>query len=150
LDAKRGRFTFTCIETAYFIIGINNLKLSPMNASTMFEYELGLWKRILFNIEEENILLKYKISELLNQIKISPERLSLIEHFQNLFVLSDNTTRLFENDFYKHLNEINTRGENDKIEVNLISVHQKFRKEIQQIEANHNLIKFQFCERLSK
>jgi len=121
-----------------------------MNASTMFEYELGLWKRILFNIEEENILLKYKISELLNQIKISPERLSLIEHFQNLFVLSDDTTRLFENDFYKHLNEINTRGENDKIEVDLISVHQKFRKEIQQIEANHNLIKFRFCESLSK
>lgn len=121
-----------------------------MITSTMFKYEFGLWERILQHISEENILLKYKISELVNELEGNQNQLLLIERFQNLFILCDSTISLFRKDFYKHVDEINYQIEKDSIDDNAIHAHKKLRIEIQQIETNYNLTKFQFCDILSK
>jgi hypothetical protein len=109
-----------------------------------YRYDIEMWKRLLFNSQEENILLKYRLSEFSSSIQ-GKEHLELLEYHQSSLLKIDDIFSTFKNDIY-HYNlsiEKEISFAEEQTELN-ISRHKKMSNEIELIESTFNKSKFLF------
>ena len=71
--------------------GINNLKRKQ------FQHEAGTWKRVLDFMQEENIHLKNRLSDVLKE-SFNKKMLDDVEVFQNNFIKADELIILLKNE----------------------------------------------------
>lgn len=61
------------------------------------EYEIDSWKRFIFLIQEENMLMKKRLAEIIQNEK-EKQLLEFIEYYQNALIMEDNVSSLFRKD----------------------------------------------------
>lgn len=109
-----------------------------------YRYDIEMWKRLLLNAQEENILLKYRLSEFSSYIQ-GKEHLELLEYHQSSLLKIDDVFTIFRNDVY-HYNlfiEKEISFAEEQTELNT-SRHKKMSNEIELIESTFNKSKFLF------
>lgn len=104
------------------------------------EYEIDSWKRFIFFIQEENMLMKKRLAEIIRN-EGENKLLEFIEYYQNTLIIEDNVSALCRKDIMTHENniEINKQGVKQ-----FFLEHKKLRKEIELIERFFNKLKFEF------
>ena len=104
------------------------------------EYEIDSWKRFIFFIQEENMLMKKRLAEI-TQNEVEKQLIEFIEYYQNTLIIEDNVSALCRNDITIHENNIETLKQGVK---QFFLEHKKLRKEIELIERFFNKLKFEF------
>ena len=104
------------------------------------EYEIDSWRRFIFFIQEENMLMKKRLAEIIQNEK-EKQLLEFIEYYQNTLIMEDNVSSLFRKDIMTHENNIEKYKSGDK---QFFLEHKKLRKEIELIERFFNTLKFEF------
>lgn len=75
-------------------------ELGPNDKIKEFQEELNTWKKILNSRMEENVMMKYKLGDLLKR-NYKQNHLEQIEEFQNKFIREDELTDILRNDVIK-------------------------------------------------
>lgn len=104
------------------------------------EYEIDSWKRFIFFIQEENMLMKKRLAEI-TQNEVEKQLIEFIEYYQNTLIIEDNVSALCRNDITTHENNIEKLKQGVK---QFFLEHKKLRKEIELIERFFNKLKFEF------
>jgi hypothetical protein len=104
------------------------------------EYEIDSWKRFIFFIQEENMLMKKRLAEIIQNEK-EKQLLEFIEYYQNTLIMEDNVSALCRKDIMTHENNIKIYKSGDK---QFFLDHKKLRKDIELIERFFNKLKFEF------
>jgi len=104
------------------------------------EYEIDSWRRFIFFIQEENMLMKKRLAEIIQNEK-EKQLLEFIEYYQNALIMEDNVSSLFRKDIMTHENNIEKYKSGDN---QFFLEHKKLRKEIELIERFFNKLKFEF------
>ncbi len=112
-----------------------------------FEHEHKAWERSLEFFRQENALLKYRLSEMVDE-NGENEFLQMAEYFQNELLIKDEKL----NTLIKNLNEFAgkfgaMRNQNNLPE-RVIAKHYKLRNDILQFEKNFLHLSKEFNERL--
>jgi hypothetical protein len=97
-----------------------------------FEPESKAWERSLELIKQENALLKYRLSEM---VDFSDEKdfVQMAEYFQNELLLKDDTLDKLVKELKSFSNEINGQKTNEDSE-KIIYKHDKLRSSMAQLE----------------
>ncbi len=111
-----------------------------------FQSEADTWKRMLAFVMEENVLLKFRLSEIMKE---APELLPLddLEMFQSLFIEQDRFITFLRNElleFDKLL--VRETFEDGKLYRKLAAHQKSLRKTIRDAEKNFSKLKSDFHE----
>ena len=70
-----------------------------MNKMLQYNNDIEMWKRVLFYIQEETIIMKIRLTDIV--LLINKDLLPVIEDFQNSFLVKEETITLFKNELCK-------------------------------------------------
>lgn len=108
------------------------------------KHELMSWLRLIEFYRQENALLKYRLSELVDN-NDENNFLQVAEHFQNEFLLKDEALKRL----IKSLQEYSDMVENaEAISARLLSSHNLLRKEIRQFEKKYSGLSTDFNQKM--
>ncbi len=123
---------------------ISNLKIKQ------FKYETSTWKRVLGYMQEENIHLKNRLSDVLKE-RFDKKMLDDVEIFQNNFIKGDDLIGLLKNELADIENSLLTDIFVDKeINKNIEMRIKKMRINIDMAEKNFTRINNDFNNYLSE
>lgn len=117
-----------------------------------YRHENATWKRILGYLIEENIILKTRLSEILQNITIGDNGfLDKIEYFQNQFLKEDEIFGYLKLDILEQEQLLDPDMPEDSEKLSLIKRNQKkLTKELETAEKIFNTLKFEFNTYLSE
>lgn len=117
-----------------------------------YRHENATWKRILGYLIEENIILKTRLSEILQNITIGDNGfLDKIEYFQNQFLKEDEIFGYLKLDILEQEQLLDPDMPEDAEKLSLIKRNQKkLTKELETAEKVFNTLKFEFNTYLSE
>ena len=98
------------------------------------------WKRLLDCLQQNNIVQKYHLAELLKQYQGKDDFVPLAEHYQNRFLQQDEALKLMRNDV-AILEELCITNQRDQI----YHRKKKFEKELRVLRANFKQISSEFA-----
>ncbi|MBU3714582.1 MAG: hypothetical protein FGM46_06490 [Ferruginibacter sp.] len=109
-----------------------------------FWFEFETWRRLLENIQNENIYLKNRLAQIIKE-ESTNELLDDIEHYHNILLTEDSNIALLRNDVASQESWIRREvfEENATIK-EILKTHKKLRKEIELFEQKFNKLKFEF------
>lgn len=109
-----------------------------------FWFEFETWRRLLENIQNENIFLKNRLAQIIKE-EATNELLDDIEHYHNTLLIEDSNIALLRNDVASQENWLRREvfEENATIK-EIMKSHKKLRKEIELFEQKFNKLKFEF------
>lgn len=113
-----------------------------MNKMLQYNNDIEMWKRVLFYIQEETIIMKIRLTDIV--LLINKDLLPVIEDFQNSFLVKEETITLFKNELCKHKTLISSNEDETNMSEGVINSHINIRNEIKKIETNFNKLKFDF------
>lgn len=111
-----------------------------------FQSEADTWKRMLAFVMEENVLLKFRLSEIMKE---APELLPLddLEMFQSLFIEQDRFITFLRNELLEFDKLLVRETFEDGKLYRKVSAHQKsLRKTVRDAEKNFSKLKSDFHE----
>lgn len=129
---------------------------SPVSTSSQvlvqYRHENATWKRILGYLIEENIILKTRLSEILqNSFAGDNEFLDKIEYFQNQFLKEDEIFGYLKLDILEQEQLLDPANPEESDKFPLIKRNQKkLTKELELAEKVFNTLKFEFNTYLSE
>jgi hypothetical protein len=109
-----------------------------------FWFEFETWRRLLENIQNENVYLKNRLAQIIKE-EATNELLDDIEHYHNILLIEDSNIALLRNDVASQENWLRREvfEENATIK-EIMKSHKKLRKEIELFEQKFNKLKFEF------
>jgi hypothetical protein len=116
-----------------------------MNASSniLFKEELSSWKKTIENFFQKNALLKYRLSEIVDNNE-DGSFLQMAEYFQNQLLLKDEKLKKLT----KQLQEISNRALTENPTDENIRKHEKLRKDLCLFEKKYDGLSKEFNEKL--
>jgi hypothetical protein len=116
-----------------------------MNASSniSFKEDLSRWKKILEDFCQKNALLKYRLSEIVDNNE-DGSFLQMAEYFQNQLLLKDEKLKKL----IKQLLQISNRKEVEKLSDENIEKCEKLRKDICLFQKKYEALSKEFNEKL--
>lgn len=110
-------------------------KINPMTFlnKKQFEYEYNAWARKIEYFTQENALLKYRLSEMVDDNE-EKKFLQIAEFFQNELLLQDDLLKKLIKELKGFQNLLSGFQGEKKISDNLVTNHDKLRKNILQFE----------------
>lgn len=115
--------------------------LKDSSTINQFQFEIHSWIRLIEFLNQENMHLKNRLSEVIDQIK-DRENLALAEHFQNLFIIKDDVYDHILHDLKKQAHkwtEIKLIASKE-ISDDLSKTQKNLRDQIEFIERDHAVI----------
>lgn len=112
---------------------------------TQVEYEASSWKRSIEFFKQENALLKYRLSEIVD-FGDSPAMLATAEYFQNQFLLKDEGLRKLGNEIKDFLNQYYGLDRENVSQSHIQRMHQEIREHLLQFENEFLLLAKKFNE----
>lgn len=112
-----------------------------------FQHEHKTWSRLLEFFKQENIFLKNRLAEVLDQ-RTDNDFLALAEHFQNRFIIKDEYIDELRHDINSQENSLSVKDE-FLIDNELARRQQKLRNEMEYFEKNFNQLKNEFNKYLA-
>lgn len=131
------------------IYDIKRGKKTLMKASlqSQYEHEHKAWERSLEFFRQENALLKYRLSEMVDDNEEN-KFLQLAEHFQNELLLKDDMLNKLIKDLREFSDKFNCLQNGKTISQKLITKHDNFRNQIIQLEKKFLHLSKDFNERM--
>jgi hypothetical protein len=125
---------------------------SSRNVLDQFRHENATWKRILGYLIEENIILKTRLSEILqNSFAGDNEFLDKIEYFQNQFLKEDEIFGYLKLDILEQEQLLDPGIAEEPEKLAMIKRNQKkLTRELESAEKVFNTLKFEFNTYLSE
>lgn len=123
--------------------------MSPVKISKpdQFHHENKTWIRMLDFFKQENIILKNRLSEVLDHSS-DKAFLALAEQFQNKFILKDEYIDELRHDMNKQETDLGEEKDN-VVNLKLLKRQEKLRNEIEYFEKDFNQLKNDFNKYLS-
>lgn len=112
--------------------------------NSQIKHELMSWLRLIEFYRQENALLKYRLSELVDN---SNDRnfLQIAEYFQNEFLLKDDALKRMIKDLHEYSDIVENQEE---VYPHLLSTHNNLRKEILQFKEKYSRLSTEFNEKM--
>lgn len=115
--------------------------------NNQFDQELRLWKIKLEHLKQENVLLKYRLSEMVDNNEGS-NFLQMAEYFQNeLLIIDDKLKKLF-NKFDEFSIQFRESDNERELPEKKITEYKKFMKDIFQFENKFMNLSKEFNEKM--
>jgi hypothetical protein len=110
-----------------------------------FRYEEASWIRTVDYLQQENIMLKNRLAEIM-QYKVDENMLEQAEMYQNIFLGKDAILAILRHDIkeVERLLYAQKNGEVDHTETRLFKKQLKLRQDMEKMENEFNRIKRQF------
>lgn len=108
------------------------------------KHELRSWLRLIEFFRQENALLKYRLSELVDNSD-DGNFVQIAEYFQNEFLLKDEALKRLIIDLQDHSDIVENQ---EKVSPLLLSKHNSLRKNIQQFEEKYSRLSTEFNEKM--
>lgn len=123
--------------------------MSPLKISKpdQFHHENKTWIRMLEFFKQENIILKNRLSEVLDHSS-DKAFLALAEQFQNKFILKDDYIDELRHDMNKQETDLGEEKDN-VVNIKLLKRQEKLRNEMEYFEKGFNQLKNDFNKYLS-
>jgi len=115
--------------------------------NNQFEHEHKAWQRSLEFFKQENALLKYRLSEMVDNNE-EDVFLQLAEYFQNQLILKDEILNKLIKELHQFSEKFQELHNNEKLSENMVDQHDKFRKDILQFEKKFLAHSNDFNERM--
>ena len=112
-----------------------------------FEMENESWKRSLEFIRQENALLKYRLSEIVDGNE-NGDLLTVAEFFQNEFISNDEQANGFIKMIGRFSEELFESSVMNFLSANMVQQHEKLRSEIVEFEKNFLLLSLDFNKKM--
>ena len=113
------------------------------------EHEYNSWKRKLEFFKQENALLKYRLSEMVDSYE-GADFLRMAEYFQNELLLKDEGLKKLTGAMQEFANESEEVRNQDWCEEEMISKQKELRKKILKFEKSFLSLSNEFNERMLK
>lgn len=126
---------------------MENKNLIKTSKRHQFEMENESWKRSLEFIRQENALLKYRLSEIVDGNE-DGELLTVAEFFQNEFISNDEQNSGLIKLIGKFSGELFESSAKDFLSQKMIQQHEKLRNEIVEFEKNFLQTSLEFNKRM--
>ncbi|MEO9144589.1 MAG: hypothetical protein ABI237_03450 [Ginsengibacter sp.] len=117
--------------------------------SDQFEYEYNTWKRNLEFFKQENALLKYRLSEMVDDNE-GDDFLQLAEYFHNKLLLKDEMLKNLFEDLQELYGLLGGFESKKVISEKIIIYHERMRKDILQFEKRFLTLSNEFNEKMLK
>jgi hypothetical protein len=129
-----------------------SLLLNADSLVDQFRHENDTWKRVLSFLTEENVILKNRLSEILqSKEECNNEFLEQVEYFQNYFLKQDEIIGFLRMEVSEQTVSLIEELLNNKEELKQVQKKQKqLREELENAERNFNKLKFEFNNYLSQ
>lgn len=114
---------------------------------SQFEHEHKAWERSLEFFRQENALLKYRLSEMVDNNE-EKKFLQMAEYFQNELLLKDETLNKLIKDLHEFSDKFNGLHDGKMLSQKLVSKHDNYRDRILQFEKNFLHLSKEFNERM--
>jgi hypothetical protein len=115
--------------------------------NNQFEHEHKAWQRSLEFFKQENALLKYRLSEMVDNNE-EDVFLQLAEYFQNQLILKDEILNKLIKELHLFSEKFQELNNNEKLPENMVDQHDKFRKDVLQFEKKFLTHSNDFNERM--
>lgn len=113
------------------------------------EHEYNSWKRKLEFFKQENALLKYRLSEMVDSYE-GANFLQMAEYFQNELLLKDEGLKKLTTSVQEFVNEAEEVSNQERHEEELIAKQQDLRKKILKFEKTFLSLSNEFNEKMLK
>jgi hypothetical protein len=145
-------FAFYAGEGTYNQIN-QNLNFFPMSDSMLkqFLYEIKAWKRSLAYMQEDGIHLKYRLSEVVNDVG-EGHRLEMAEDFHNSFIAEDDLIKVLREEVDEQdelLHKDLPAAEGSSLPKGMINNQARIRKDMARAELFFHKVKANFDAYLS-
>ncbi|MEO6893924.1 MAG: hypothetical protein ABI136_02755 [Ginsengibacter sp.] len=114
--------------------------------NSQIKHELKSWLRLIEFFRQENALLKYRLSELVDNSD-DQNFLQIAEYFQNEFLLKDDALKRMIKDLQEYSDVVENQEE---AYPRLLSIHNNLRKEILQFEKKYHCLSKEFNEKMMR
>ncbi|MEO8822788.1 MAG: hypothetical protein ABI366_04375 [Ginsengibacter sp.] len=112
--------------------------------NSQIKHELRSWLRLIEFFRQENALLKYRLSELVDNSD-DGNFVQIAEYFQNEFLLKDEALKRLITDLQDHSDIVEDR---ETFSENLLGKHSSLRNHIQQFEEKYSKLSTEFNEKM--
>jgi len=126
-----------------FIEAITEMKIKNL------KNEIDTWVRALNYIQEENIFLKNRLSEIIKN-DVSEAALEQFEYFQNQLINKDTITGLLRHDIADHCRSLEDPEQQSVNFSIILNKQDHFRKDINTMEKDFNKLKVEFNRYLAQ
>ena len=123
------------------------MSLLKISKPDQFHHENKTWVRMLEFFKQENIILKNRLSEVLDHSS-DKAFLALAEQFQNKFILKDDYIDELRHDMNKQETDLSEEKDN-VVNIKLLKRQEKLRNEMEYFEKDFNQLKNDFNKHLS-
>lgn len=123
------------------------MSLVKITKPDQFHHENKTWNRMLEFFKQENIFLKNRLSEVVDN-STDKEFLALAEHFQNRFIIKDEYIDELRHDINEQDKKL-TESSTNFIDNKLIIRQEKLGNEMEYFEKDFNKLKNEFNKYLS-
>ena len=113
------------------------------------EHEYNSWKRKLEFFKQENALLKYRLSEMVDSYE-GTNFLQMAEYFQNELLLKDEGLKKLTVSVQEFVNEAGEMSNQERHEEELIAKQKELRKKILKFEKTFLSLSNEFNEKMLK
>src|SRR6185437_2851932 len=113
------------------------------------EHEYNSWKRKLEFFKQENALLKYRLSEMVDSYE-GTNFLQMAEYFQNELLLKDEGLKKLTVSVQEFVNEAGEMSNQERHEEQLIAKQKELRKKILKFEKTFLSLSNEFNEKMLK
>jgi len=114
----------------------------PLNGQ--IQHELTSWLRLIEFLRQENALLKYRLSELVDNSD-DPNFLQIAEYFQNEFLIKDEALKKLIKDLRDYSDIIQKQ---EQVLTHPLITHNKLRKEISQFQEKYSSLSTEFNKKM--
>lgn len=114
-----------------------------------FEQEYKAWQRSIEFFRQENALLKYRLSEMVDN-DVENQFLQMAEYFQNELLLKDEGLKKLIANTHEFLTELSEVKNGGKHQEELIGKQEEMRKKILQFEKKFLNLSHEFNEKMSR
>lgn len=111
------------------------------------EQEQNLWKIKLEHFKQENVLLKYRLSEMVDNNEGS-KFLQMAEYFQNQLLIADERLKKLFNELEQFSNLFKNARNERELSDKIITNYNKFKKDIFQFEKKFLNLTKEFNEKM--
>ncbi len=112
-----------------------------------FKQERKAWERSLEFFKQENVLLKYRLSEMVDNNE-EKKFLQMAEHFQNEFILKDERLNMLKKDLQMFSDKFIDFQNEKAISRKLMANHDEIRNQILELEKSFLHLSKEFNERM--
>ena len=112
-----------------------------------YEHEHKAWLRSVEFFMQENALLKYRLSDMVDD-NDQNNFLQMAEHFQNELLLKDKMLKTLAHDLKAHSDIISEMQDEKKAPLNIIKDHDRFRDKMLQFEKGFLQLSKEFNEQM--